>query len=507
MTSRIGRTVAWAAAGAAGLAVLLAPALWNGFPLIFYDTAGYIERGLDGTLSPGRSLAYGMVAVALMRFGFGLWPVAVAQSLLVLWVLHVLGRTLGLRAGPVMLAGLAAVLAAVTGVAWFSAQVMPDILGPLTVLGLYLLAWRWRQLHLVERAAMAALVALGVACHMSHFGLGVGLVACLGVAALVLRRRAPRFRPRVLVPALSVGAGIAGLVLANGLSAGHYGFTPGGQAFVFARLVHDGIVARFLADHCPPPAPEHCREGDGIVSGFVPGHPAVEAVRQIQNGVAAQFRAEDCPQPEYRLCEWRESMPATADDWLWGGGSPFWRIGGWEGGADEMRRIAVASLREYPWLHLTTALGSVLEQLVMFATGDGVDPNMPLVAEAFARRLPELMPDYRAARQQRGELGFAALNWVHVPVAAVSIALAMLLLPWMVRRGEADLAGLLATILLALLGNAVICGALSNPHDRYQNRMVWLTVLGVVLVLAAMWRRRPRRVAITAPPGLADPAF
>ena len=30
--------------------VLLAPALWNGFPLIFPDTGGYLERPLLGTL-------------------------------------------------------------------------------------------------------------------------------------------------------------------------------------------------------------------------------------------------------------------------------------------------------------------------------------------------------------------------------------------------------------------------------------------------------------------------
>ena len=35
--------------------VLVAPALWNGFPLIYPDTGGYLERPLLGTLERGRS--------------------------------------------------------------------------------------------------------------------------------------------------------------------------------------------------------------------------------------------------------------------------------------------------------------------------------------------------------------------------------------------------------------------------------------------------------------------
>jgi hypothetical protein len=44
-------------------------------------------------------------------------------------------------------------------------------------------------------------------------------------------------------------------------------------------------------------------------------------------------------------------------------------------------------------------------------------------------------------------------------------------------------------VLLALLGNAFICGVLSNPHDRYQSRLVWLASLVVGMALLR-WRQR-----------------
>ncbi|MEI9932224.1 MAG: hypothetical protein WDM89_17190 [Rhizomicrobium sp.] len=40
-----------------------------------------------------------------------------------------------------------------------------------------------------------------------------------------------------------------------------------------------------------------------------------------------------------------------------------------------------------------------------------------------------------------------------------------------------------AFVLIALLGNAFICGVFSGPHSRYQSRLVWLPTF--VLLLAA----------------------
>ena len=39
----------WAPAVSLSLALLLAPALWNGFPLLQYDSGGYLARWYEGT--------------------------------------------------------------------------------------------------------------------------------------------------------------------------------------------------------------------------------------------------------------------------------------------------------------------------------------------------------------------------------------------------------------------------------------------------------------------------
>ena len=42
---------------------------------------------------------------------------------------------------------------------------------------------------------------------------------------------------------------------------------------------------------------------------------------------------------------------------------------------------------------------------------------------------------------------------------------------------------LAATVTVALLANAFVCGALSGPHDRYGARMVWIATLTAVIAI------------------------
>jgi hypothetical protein len=72
-----------------------------------------------------------------------------------------------------------------------------------------------------------------------------------------------------------------------------------------------------------------------------------------------------------------------------------------------------------------------------------------------------------------------------------------------------DLGCLAATVSLAILGNAVVCGALSNAHDRYGARLAWVPLL--VSALIALRRQEveaamPADGSITAAaPGMPAP--
>ena len=119
------------------------------------------------------------------------------------------------------------------------------------------------------------------------------------------------------------------------------------------------------------------------------------------------------------------------------------------------------------------------------ATGEGTNGWVPHTYGIIERYIPSQTKQMRAAHQQHWEINFAAVNWLHVPVALGSMLLVFAMFAratW--RRKLDDLALLAATVSFALLGNAVICGIISGPHDRYGARLAWIATFTVLLAVA-----------------------
>ena len=206
----------------------------------------------------------------------------------------------------------------------------------------------------------------------------------------------------------------------------------------------------------------------------------------LQDGIVARYLADRCPDRLLKLCAYRHELPRDADAFLWGE-SVFNRLGRFTGLGEEMRAIVLGSLRDYPRLQLETAIAATAAQLTKVASGEGVNNQMWHTYGIMRRFTPAVMPAALAARQQQGELEFAEINRVHVPIGLVAAALLPLLVVAGWRRPEfAVLGKLSATICVALVANAFICGALSNPHDRYGARLIWLAPLLMILVPLAI---------------------
>ena len=434
--------VPWILASAAMLLVLVAPALWNGFPLIFPDTGGYLERPLDGTLDLGRSALYGLFLVAGISSAF--WLNIVVQAALIVWLIVLTLRAHGFGDRPWLAFGVVVLLSLLTSLPWLAAQLLPDILFPAAVLAVELLVFRNDRVAFWERFALAAVIAFAIVSHMAAAGLCTGLVVALWLAGRIRRLELPRLRLRYA--AATVAAGIVLCPVSNWAIAGSFAFTPGGLSFIFGRLVEDGIVQRYLAERCPDPA--------------------------------------------IRLCAYQDDVPDDADDWLWDPDSPYRKLGGWEAISNEERAITLATLTRYPLLHLYAAVADIFDQLTSFQTEVSLDDNAPTV-EAITKWVPQLLPALTDARQQKGTIDVDGLNLVHVPAAALAM---VTLLGALVYRRRLKLAPRLtalgATVLLALIINASICAVLSHSVDRYQSRLAPFALFAVALMIAERWRSR-----------------
>jgi hypothetical protein len=415
--------------------LIIAPAFWNGYPLLQWDTGGYLARWYEGYLVPSRSTVFGLY----LHYGesFGFWINLAIQSLATLWLLQLSLRVLGLMQ-TFRFVAISLLLILSTALPWLASMLLTDIFAGLSVLSLFLLVVGAQRTSPLEKTALFVFTAFAAATHSATLGVLLGLCVAGWMARPFVGRRLPL--AGLAQASMTIVAGGLMLVSANHALSGKWAWTPGGYGVAFGRMMQDGIVARYLNDHCP-------RES-------------------------------------FKLCPYRNELPATADEFLWGK-SMFNTLGRFEGLNDEMGYIVVHSLADYPAWQAAAALRAVGQQLLHVATGEGTNGWIPHTYGIIERYIPAQIAPMRAARQQHWDVNFDDINRLHVPVALASmLALVGLLAHALARRRLDDLTLLAATVTLALLGNALICAVISGPHDRYGARMAWIATFVVLMALA-----------------------
>src|SRR5579871_4773754 len=110
---------------AAAMLLLLAPAMWNRFPFLQYDTGGYLARWYEGYLVPSRSTVYGLFAVAGWPLDF--WPVVFVQAAAAVWMIALVLRVFGFGDRRFALLGVVAVLTVATSLPWIAGILLTDI--------------------------------------------------------------------------------------------------------------------------------------------------------------------------------------------------------------------------------------------------------------------------------------------------------------------------------------------------------------------------------------------
>jgi membrane-associated PAP2 superfamily phosphatase len=358
-------------------------------------------------------------------------------------------------------------LVLLTSAPFHAGQFMPDALTGAVVL------FAWSAAARDPAASGAPLLWLGAILatlvHYTHLALLVTTgVATIGAALLFgLAWRAAARRAVALL--LAIAAVLGAHVAANGLALGRWSVSPMGGVFLFARLYEDGPAVAWLDAHC----------------------------------------GRDAPAP---LCAARASLPRDSQKLLWSNErSPLARHL-WQGHererwawAEMVSTAARGALSEAPAAVAHAALRGAANQFSSFAALDDEcpvgcrDPRAGITSAIVTLR-PEAAPSLAASRQVRNETAKPLLRAITTPLAWLSIALLPVAAVVSWRRRDALGLGLIAAIGLGLVVNAGLAGALSDVHDRYQSRLVWLAPLAVVLVaLRAAQTFRRWRISL---PGL-----
>lgn len=485
------------------LALLLClPALVNGFPLVFDDSAHYLRKPFafvqelargrlstdagqyrgympshygGGEATPPSATAPPEAAPVVPLSGnpfflrpapysLALLPFAhpatvlllpLAQAMLVVLLAEALLRAVAGPSPPAWARGAMAAALLASAAPWFTSQIMPDVLTGCLALWLGLLVvggdWLRRPWH---AAGFALLGTFLIGSHLTHLPLAAGgALVGLGLRWAIERGRDPlRWRRAGLALAalLLAAGGLVGTNLAFGRKATLSESSP---LFMLARMVGDGTATLVLEKECPA--------GAGWLL---------------------------CGQPEF----WH----VDSDHFLWKPQAPWLRH--WaerDRFLAEAREISGRVLREHPGEQAARSLGNFARQLVTLS----IDPQLAepppgsfgelvrqmgwpadrLWAGSMASTGDPRLDTYRRLQDQLQK----ALFWAALVGLAGVAALA-----WRARRGP--LLAVAALALALVVGNAFLAGALSAVHGRYQSRITWpVTLLAVATGAAAM---RPR---------------
>ena len=236
------------------LVTLLLPALWNGYPLLQFDTGGYLARWYEGYLVPSRSTVFGL----FLHLGEGLhfWPQLLLQAACTIYVISLVLRTVGSSRSPLSLIAVIAGLSLLTALPFLSAMLLTDIFAGLGVLSMHLLIFHRMDLGRYERIGLFLIIAFAAATHSATLAV---LIAIWIFAVPLLLLSGSGVFSNLLPAGAALATGAAMLLAANFALSGQLAWTPGGFGIAFGRMLQDGIVKRFLDDHCPDTRLRLCR--------------------------------------------------------------------------------------------------------------------------------------------------------------------------------------------------------------------------------------------------------
>ena len=418
---------------------------YNSFPFVYSDCGTYIGSGFDLIVPYDRPIFYGLF-VRHISLATSLWLVIWVQGIVVSLILFYYFKyfTTTERFRIYYLAFIF-LITFFSSASFHVSQLIPDIFTSMAILctGLLLFAGMMKKR---DRIITYFILFWAIAVHNSHF---IIVLILLFIYTIVFIYRKYRKNGMALTLSgekllLSWGVLLCSYLLICtinfSLNAG-FGLSRSGSIFLVSRFNEMGLLKPFLK--------------------------------------------ENCLKHNYRLCNYKESIPS---DILWDyQKSPFYKCGGWTSQQvrDEYKTIAFDLLTtpKYGHLYIVKSIESGIKQFFVFSFGAA--PPQVEGSTSYGQiywHYTTSIPEYMGSRQNTQTMNYYFINEFHKYTVCffLFISLVFLFYPSFAH----EYYRLFLFILAGLLVNAFVCGALSTVTDRYQSRVVWLLPLPVFLVMA-----------------------
>ncbi|MBT3648620.1 MAG: hypothetical protein HN542_10310 [Flavobacteriales bacterium] len=421
--------------------IIIAPALYNRYPLMYFDSGAYME--MANILEPSFHRAMGYPLLMKMS---GLlvsnWPIIIVQGLLLSVLLYrIILSVLGAERSYLRHFTTVCLLSFGSAMSWYAAQLMPDIFTLIITLACAAvvlekhISVRWLSIY-------ATIIFFGLLTHLSHIPLL--LLILIGMGFLLWKS------PVVLDGRKKLVTLSAPLILAilftcsfNAYHGMGFRLSLASNAFITANLGEMGILKMYLD--------------------------------------------ENCDSQPMSLCDIKDDLPKETYGYLWDPEGPVQQHpDGWAGANEEFKPIVrdfFFNVRYSKWF-LFSSVKATMKQLfqieigsgIQYAYGEGTPPFWPM-RDHFKQELNE----YLISVQNKGDLlpisFFKYVNYITLFLAILIIGRAVV-----TRSLSPELGLLLILFLSAYFFNAAITGVLANVYERLQCRLLPLVQLTAILI-------------------------
>ncbi len=442
----------------AGAIVLLFIGIYNGYPLFFSDSGTYIYSGFEKFVPYDRPITYGLF-VFFFSLKKSLWFVVFIQNLITSYVLYeALSLLLAEKFSNFRFLLITSLLTFLSGIGWYSNQIMPDFFTPVFILSLLLILFHPKATRL-QQVLWYGLVILGGISHFSHLLIGLVVLVIYYVLQLILVNKKVIGAQKLALKKVLIG--MSAIILSwfivptiNYAVEGEFAVSKGSHAFLMAHLADNGMLNKFLKENCDKPEYAHLQ-----------------------------------------LCNYTDKIPATLAGFLWDNNSVFENTGSWEGSKEEYQIIINANLTKPKYLFWNVLKSSTygLIQFTKFDLGDGLSPyeEWSPPHQQIKKNFSDQLNSYSNSRQNKwGGVGlsFTVLNYIQRACVIFSVIFLLWLFctPLYKVVNQKGLM-LLLFILLSVFINAMILGGLNAPADRFQARVMWLMPLVVFVFIYTNW--------------------
>ena len=412
------------------------PVWWNHWPIIFNDTASYLDTARVGTIYSYQSPGYGLFLRVCLLVWHSPYAIVLAQAIIMVASLWMVARALNVsyRRGLLLIA----LFGVITPLPLVASIILPDSIFFSGFLSLLALIINPESRH---RSFLLTVTVLATA---THIATGLLFLFILLISGRLLTRIRPQNQITRHTRILTI------------------------ELLLF--FAASQVILLLLFPHKPV--------------SILPIHVTAQLIDD--NGPAITELKENCASENYSLCPYLQEITGVNSDYfLWNESQPFRQhFGQWSYTPADWPRLIWRTVSRHPQETLNWLLRRWQYQFFTYRIGYeyahiGWDANVPdSLRQSFG---DSAVASWQHSRQEADWFSPMPQPWpIAYDLTALLAHLSPLLL-WLWWRRDAR-RPLALVVLLAVLINALIMGTASHPQNRYQLRIHYAPL--VLLVFA-----------------------